>query len=110
MVKSDAVYLKDIHKAILKIQRYIKNIDFETFHKEEMRQDAVIRQLEIIGEAANKLPKEFQTANPGFPLKESVRMRNFLIHGYDDIDLKIVWKTVQEDMPSLKKSLKLLKS
>lgn len=110
MIKNYDVYLKDIHQAILRIQRYIKNIDFETFSNEDMRQDAVIRQLEIIGEAANRLPKEFKTINPEFPLNESVRMRNFLIHGYDDIDLKIVWKTVKEDIPSLKKALKLLKN
>ena len=106
MVKNDQIYLKDIQKSILKIRRYLKNVEFKMFEEEDMRHDAVIRQLEIIGEAANKLSSEFRKKNPQFPLKEAVSMRNFLIHGYDDIDLKVVWKTVQEDMPHLTKILK----
>lgn len=98
MEKSDDTYIQDIQKAVEKIERYLKEVGFTTFEKEEMRQDAVIRQLEIIGEATSKLSKEFATKNPDFPLKEAVGMRNFLIHGYDDVDLEVVWKTVQVDI------------
>lgn len=73
-----------------------------------MRQDAAIRQLEIISEAASKLSKEFSTKNPDFPLKEAISMRNFLIHGYNDVDLEVVWKTVQEDIPLVKEKLESL--
>lgn len=109
MVKNNGVYIRDIQKAIDKIEGYLKNIDFASFKKEEMRHDAVIRQLEIIGEAANKLSKEFSKQNPEFPLKEAVGMRNFLIHAYDDVDLAVVWKTTQEDLPLIKKNIKSLK-
>ncbi len=73
-----------------------------------MRHDAVIRHLEIIGEAAHHLSSKFKTNNPSFPYKEAIRMRNFLIHGYDDVDLTVVWKTIQEDIPFLKKVVKEL--
>src|SRR3989339_850747 len=79
MNKNNQVYLQDIAKAISKIEEYTVNIDFDKFLKEDMRQDAVIRQLEVIGEAANRISKDFLTTNPDFPLKEAIRMRNFLI-------------------------------
>ena len=108
MVKNNEIYIRDIRKAIDKIEGYLKNTDFARFKQEEMRHDAVIRQLEIIGEAANKLSKEFSKKNSDFPLKEAVGMRNFLIHAYDDVDLRVVWKTIQEDLPLLKESIKSL--
>lgn len=105
MEKDNRIYLKDIEKAINKIESYTEDINFTIFEQEGMRQDAVIRQLEIIGEAVNRLSGQFRTDNPDFPIKEAISMRNFLIHGYDDVDLKVVWKTVQEDIPLLKNSL-----
>src|SRR3990167_9497993 len=99
MKKDDSVYLKDIWYAINKIDKYVKDIDLENFHNDDMRQDAVIRQLEIIGEAANKISDEFLKNNQGFPINEAVRMRNFLIHGYDEVDIKVVWKTITDDIP-----------
>lgn len=69
---------------------------------QEMKQDAVVYQLSIIGEAANRLTSDFRNKYPDFPIKEAVSMRNFLIHGYDEVDLKIVWKTLKEDLPLLK--------
>ena len=105
MNKNNQVYLQDITKAIFKIEEYTVNINFDEFLKDDMRQDAVIRQLEIIGEAANRISKDFLKDNPNFPLKEAISMRNFLIHGYDEVNIKVVWKTIQEDIPLLKKSL-----
>lgn len=105
MKKNNQVYLQDISKAVFKIEKYTKDVNFEIFLKDEMRQDAVIRQFEIIGEAANKISKDFIESHPDFPLKEAIRMRNFLIHGYDEVDIKVVWKTIQIDIPLLKKSL-----
>lgn len=106
MKKTDTIYLEDILDAIKTIENYIEGIDLESFLLEQMRQDAVIRQLEIIGEAANKLSAEFHRINPSFPLREAVSMRNFLIHGYDEIDINIVWKTIQDNLPTLKKAVK----
>lgn len=105
MKKNNLIYLQDISKAISKIEEYTKGVDFDGFQIDTMRQDAVIRQFEIIGEAANRISKDFLNDHPDFPLKEAIRMRNFLIHGYDEVDVKVVWKTVQVDIPLLKKSL-----
>jgi len=105
MKKNNQVYLDDIQRAIDKIDRYTKNIDFSFFQQDEMRQDAIIRQLEIIGEAANKISADFIKNHPNFPIKEAIRMRNFLIHGYDEVDLQVVWKTIQEDVPFLKEKV-----
>src|SRR3989344_4191004 len=105
MKKEAKVYLRHILKAVNKIESYIKDTDFKTFNSDEMRHDAVIRQLEIIGEAINRLSDEFVKENPDFPVKEAKSMRNFLIHGYDDVDLKVVWKTVREDIPLLKQNI-----
>ena len=105
MKKNNLVYLQDISKAIAKIEEYTKNVSFDSFQIDTMRQDAVIRQFEIIGEAANRISKDFLNDHSDFPLKEAIRMRNFLIHGYDKVDVKVVWKTVQVDIPLLKKSL-----
>lgn len=105
MRKTDTVYLEDINEAITTIEKYVTRIDFQIFTNEQMRQDAVIRQLEIIGEAANKLSAEFSQTNLDFPLRQTISLRNFLIHGYDEINLDIVWKTVQENLPPLKHSI-----
>ncbi len=110
MVKSDSVYLEDIAQAIAKIERYIQGITFEVLVSDELRHDAIIRQLEILGEAANRLSLEFTTNHPNFPVKQAISMRNFLIHGYDDIDLTVVWKTIQEDLPLVKQSLQAIKN
>ncbi len=101
----EVVHLRDILKAIKKIEGYAKNTDLKAFKNEDMRHDAVIRQLEIIGEAVKRLSKVFVSKNPDFPIKEAIGMRNFLIHGYDDVDLEVVWKTINEDIPNLKQSI-----
>ena len=105
MKKNNQVYLQDISKAISKIEEYTKDVSHNEFQTDTMRQDAVIRQFEIIGEAANRISKDFLDNHQDFPLKEAIRMRNFLIHGYDEVNIEVVWKTVQVDIPLLKKSL-----
>jgi uncharacterized protein with HEPN domain len=102
MVKDNTVYLKDIFTAIIKIEKYSKGIDYEVFSTDDMRHDAILRQLEIIGEAANRLSSDFKKRNPSLPWKEAIDLRNFLIHGYHDIELEIVWKTIIKDLPILK--------
>lgn len=102
MKKTDAVYLEDMVQAIRVIEEYVNGVTLEAFIADQMRHDATIRQLEILGEAANKLSPDFKRNNPIFPLRQVISMRNFLIHGYDDIDLEIVWKTIQENIPQLK--------
>ncbi|MBU1071532.1 DUF86 domain-containing protein [Patescibacteria group bacterium] len=113
MKKTNQVYLQDIYQAISKIKKYLKGISsFELFAEQDMVQDAIIRQMEIIGEAANKLEKDKNSLrdNSDFPFRQAIDMRNFLIHGYDQVNLETIWKTIKDDLPILNHKLtKLLK-
>lgn len=97
-------YLDHILGAIERVQRYTANVDERGFLLDEMLQDAVVRNVEVIGEAANNI----QRVDPSFAVKHNeipwqvmYTMRNRLTHGYDVIDFQIVWKTIQEDLPLL---------
>ena len=106
--RDERQFLADIGQAIDRIQAYI--VDGETaFHENKMIQDAVIRQLGIIGEAANHLSSETKAKAPEIPWRDVVDTRNFLIHAYALVDLAAVWDTVQE-LESLKLSVQKLSS
>lgn len=106
MNKSNKVYLEDILGAIkLILDEYIASMNFEDFDKDKKTQDAVIRQIAIIGEAMGKLDKEYLDSHPELPGEEAIAMRNILVHDYDWVDTQEVWKTVQEDLPKLKEAV-----
>lgn len=80
----------------------------QNFVSDRKTQDAVLRRLEVLGEAAGRLlraGKEFGVSFPGLALREVYDMRNALIHGYDGVDVSVVWKTITRDMPELRKML-----
>jgi uncharacterized protein with HEPN domain len=104
-MKTDKLTVEQILEFIKKIETYIDKMTFDDFEKDYKTQDAVIRNIELIGEAANHLSTSFGINNKAFPLNKAISMRNRLIHGYDDIDLKIVWKTIKNDINELKQSL-----
>jgi uncharacterized protein with HEPN domain len=104
----DKTYLQDIIKAIEKINSYIKDNDFSSFQNNYMMQDAIIRNLELIGEASRRLSIEFEQNYPEYPYAETVGMRNVLIHEYDKIDLQRTWDTIQTDLPNLKKYIEAI--
>ena len=110
MIKDDSVYLRHIVDAANQIYEYIKDLDFESFIKSRLIQDAVIRELEIIGEASKNLTKEILKENPTIPWKDIAGMRDKLIHGYMGVNLDDVWKTTKDDVPALKDQInKILK-
>ncbi|ACO81114.1 hypothetical protein AvCA_50240 [Azotobacter vinelandii CA] len=97
-------YLVHILEAIERIDRYTEDMSEVTFLENQMAQDAVIRNLEIIGEASNNITKhypEFAATHPELPLAFAYQMRNAIAHGYFKVDLEIVWKTIQRDLPGL---------
>ncbi|GBE09640.1 hypothetical protein BMS3Abin12_00188 [bacterium BMS3Abin12] len=98
-------YLEHIQRAISRIQRYSADIDHAAFLVNEEKQDAVIRNLEIIGEAVGNIQRhfpDFATQYPDFPLKNAYGTRNALTHGYFKVDLDAVWNTIVRDLPLLK--------
>jgi len=80
---------------------YLGDYDEEIFYSSSMLQDAVIRRFEIIGEAANRISQTTQSSILDIPWKDIIGMRNILIHDYDDISLKVVWRTAKEKLPVL---------
>ena len=83
------------------IAAYIADVSREAFLEDTQLQDAVIRRLEIIGEAAGRFSPQFRDDNPAVPWSKMRGMRNWVIHRYDDIDMEVVWETVGRDIPRL---------
>jgi uncharacterized protein with HEPN domain len=97
-------YLGHILEAIERIHSYVEDVDEVGFLSSKIIQDAVIRNLEVIGEASRNIERvhpEFAAAHPELPLTLANDMRNALAHGYFKVDLEIVWKTIQGDLPGL---------
>ena len=107
-MKSDKIYLEHILDAIKIIEGYLGNMGYEEFQDNKMAVDAVIRELAVVGEAANNLSEEFIKNNPGLPFRDAIDMRNFLIHEYFSVNIKLVWETAKNDLPELKKFIKAL--
>lgn len=104
-------YLEHIRLAIARIHRYLAGLDRNSFLASEEKQDAVIRNIEIIGEAAQSIRRrhpEFAARHPEIPWGGIYGMRNAIAHGYFAVDLDVVWKTVYEDLPILAEQVRAL--
>jgi uncharacterized protein with HEPN domain len=105
--KDPRVYLAHILESAQKIERYTKGGEKE-FHNDTMLQDAVIRNFEIIGEAAKRVPEAYRRAHSQIPWRLMAGFRDVLIHAYEGIDLKRVWRTVGHDLPVVKEAVEKL--
>lgn len=105
MKKNPTVFLKHILESIEWIEKDTKDFSEETFNANIPIQDAVVRRLEIIGEAARNVPEDLKNEYNAVPWQDISDMRNELIHHYFGIDLHIVWKVVQNDLPDFKKQV-----
>lgn len=104
-------HLDDILQAIIYIREYVQNMDFRTFEDDTKTQHAVIRNLEIIGEAARKIPDEVRDNAPEIEWNKIIALRNILIHEYFGVSLKIVWDVAQNKLDILETTcLRLLSS
>nr|VFK68721.1 MAG: Uncharacterized conserved protein, contains HEPN domain [Candidatus Kentron sp. UNK]VFK73702.1 MAG: Uncharacterized conserved protein, contains HEPN domain [Candidatus Kentron sp. UNK] len=104
----DMAYLMDILTSIRLIESYTKGVAWEEFSRNTQLQDSVIRRMEIIGEAARRVSPRMREDHPRIPWTEMIGMRNRMIHEYDDIDLPIVWNTIQQDVPALRRLMEPL--
>jgi len=93
--------IQDILDAIAKIQRYVSGVDFETFENDEEVMDAVIHNLTVIGEAANRIPDEVTSHHPEIPWRQMIDLRNFSVHAYWNLHSSVIWDTIQNDLPPL---------
>lgn len=103
------LYINDIKWCIKKIGKYTKEISQKVFGSDEKTIDAVIRNLEIIGEAVNQLPKSFKDNYPDIPWRKIIGMRNKVTHEYFGVDWDILWSTIQDRIPELKKQINKIK-
>jgi uncharacterized protein with HEPN domain len=103
-------YLQDIIDSIDDIEDFTKNLTYEQFVKDRKTLNAVVRSIEIIGEAAKQLPNEVKANYNTLPWKEITGMRDKLIHAYFGMDTETIWETVHKNIPTLKQTIqKLLK-
>ena len=107
--RRDTDYLFDIQEAIRRIAEYAGEFSYEQFRKDTRTQDAVIRNLEIIGEAAKGLSASFRKKYSDIPWKQMAAMRDRLIHHYFGINLDVVWGVVTEELPAVAEQIETLR-
>ena len=108
MKKDPKPYLEDILQSIARIEEYLSEIEQNkiSFEANVEKQDAVIRRIELIGEATKRLESGFKDQFPDIPWRKMAGMRDILIHEYDQIDLDLIWKVVVDELPILKRSIR----
>jgi len=97
-MKDDLAYIEHILRAISKIKDFTSNMDRSDFGENEMVQDAVIRNIEIIGEATKNVSKEMKVTYYEIPWKMMAGMRDKLIHDYMGVDVDVLWRTIELDL------------
>jgi uncharacterized protein with HEPN domain len=102
------LYLQDIWESILAIEEYTQNIAEDDFYSNRQLQDAIVRRLEIIGEAVKNVDDDFRDKYPQIPWKEIAGMRDVVAHEYFGVKLDRVWDVVREDLPRLKQQMLLI--
>jgi uncharacterized protein with HEPN domain len=108
MKKNPEVFIKHIIESMDILEKYMVSFTLTQFLKNIQLQDAVIRRLEIIGEAVKNLPKTIRDKHDKIPWRKIAGIRDILIHEYFGVDLKLVWEVVKKDIPKLRKEIVLL--
>ena len=105
-----ADYLEDILDAMAKAESFVQGMSFDQFATDDKTVFAVIRALEIVGEAARRIPDSFRSRHPHVPWRLMAGTRDKLIHDYSGVDLRVVWKTVHEDIPLVRPRIEFILS
>lgn len=106
-MKGDFVYLSDVRDSLAKIERYTAGTK-EEFVDREFMVDAVVRNLEIVGEATKRLSKELRESSPDIPWQQMAGMRDVLIHGYQGVDIETVWRVARIRVPAVLRAINAL--
>ena len=102
--------VEDNWESIDKIDRYSEGMSQDDFQSDEKTIDAVVRNLEIIGEAASRMPEDFTDQHSEIEWVKIIGLRNRIVHEYFGVDLQIIWQIIKKDLPSFKESLKKIRS
>ncbi len=100
--RSYRMFIEDIQESMDKIEHYIEDLTYETFMKDEMVIDAVLRNLVVIGEASRNIPEDVREKYPDIPWKRMIGLRNIVIHEYFGVDLGIIWEIITRNLPETK--------
>ena len=100
-MRHDDAYLLDMLLSARDAAEFAAGLTFPQFEQSQLHQNAILKAIEIIGEAAARISEETKQAHPGIPWPEIIGMRNRLVHAYFEVDLKRVWETAQQDIPRL---------
>ena len=104
-MERDEVYVRHILDAIAAVASFLNGLDYGRFTEDLRTQSAVVRQIEIVGEATSRLSEDFRARHDDIPWRDIIGMRNKLVHEYFGVDLEAVWKTATEDLTQLKRQL-----
>lgn len=99
-------YLEDILDSVEKVSRFVQGMTYEQFANDDKTSYAVIRALEIIGEATKHIPESIRTDHPLVPWREMAGIRDKLIHDYFGVNHKVIWKTAIEDLPNIEPAIR----
>lgn len=103
-------FVEDMHQAISDIESFTDGMKREAFHGDRKTVNAVVRSLEVLGEAARSIPETVRQKYPEIPWKNIIGMRNKLIHEYFGIDVSMIWETIRTDLVPLKSSIAEMRS
>lgn len=110
MTRSATIYLNDILEYMERAENYVRDMSFEAFSDDLRTSDAVIRCIEVIGEATKQIPDDVRAKFPSIPWRAMAGMRDKIIHSYFNVDLEAVWLVIEEDIPALKPLLERVRA
>jgi uncharacterized protein with HEPN domain len=108
MKRNIKLYLQDIWESTLAIEEYTQNLAEEEFYSNRQAQDAIVRRLEIIGEAVKNIDDDFRNKYPQIPWKKIAGMRDIIAHEYFGVKLERVWDVLRKDLPDIKQQMLLI--
>ena len=108
MKRDPQLFIDDVKESIKNIEDFTKGLNKEKFSKDKLRQSAVIRQLEIVGEAVKNIPSNIKEKNSKIPWKDIASFRDVISHAYFGVNMDRVWNIIEQDLPKLKKEIEKL--